>query len=195
MANFKVDVDAVEAAAARGHALDFPHTALSDAIDWFIEALASVFGWLWVILIALIVVNVTLRYLIGTNFIFMEELQWHLYAIGFMLGLGYAVKVDGHVRVDVIAERFSPRTRAWIEFLGLLFFVFPLVWILVSNAVPFVVRAYQLNEVSAAPGGLTHRWLIKSVIIVAFLYLGLAALSRFLRVCAYLFGFPPPRPN
>ncbi len=195
MADFKLDVDAVEAAAARGHALDFPHTAISDAIDRFIVAVASVFNWLWVLLIALIVINVTLRYLFGTNFIFMEELQWHIYAIGFMLGLGYAVKVDGHVRVDVIAERFAPRTRAWIEFLGLLFFVFPLVWILVSNALPFVMRAYQLNEVSAAPGGLTNRWLIKSVIIVAFVYLGLAALSRFLRVCAYLFGIPSPRPS
>jgi TRAP-type mannitol/chloroaromatic compound transport system permease small subunit len=120
-------------------------------------------------------------------------LQWHLYAIGFMLGLGYAVDLDGHVRVDVVAERFGPRTRAWIEFLGLLLIVFPLVWIIVANAIPFVGRAYALNEVSAAPGGLTHRWLIKSVIVIAFVYLGLAALSRFLRVTAYLFGFPAAR--
>jgi TRAP-type mannitol/chloroaromatic compound transport system permease small subunit len=164
-------------------------------IDRFVRGLAAIFNWIWVILIVLIVVNVTLRYVVGTNFIAMEELQWHLYAIGFMLGLGYAVDVDGHVRVDVIAERLSPRKRAWIELLGLVLVVLPLCYIIITNAIPFVERAYSLNEVSAAPGGLPYRWLIKSVIVIAFVYLGLAALSRLLRVTAHLFGFPTPRPN
>ncbi len=195
MSDYRVDLDAVEAAAARGHALDFPQTTISAAIDRFVHGLAAIFNWIWVVLIVLIVVNVTLRYIIGTNFIAMEEMQWHLYAIGFMLGLGYAVQMDGHVRVDVVAERFSPRRRAWIEFLGLLLVVLPLVGIIISNAIPFVERAYTLHEVSAAPGGLPYRWVIKSVIVIAFGYLGLAALSRLLRVSAYLFGFPPPRPD
>lgn len=194
MSPLKVDLDleAVEGAAARGHALDFPQTQISRLIDRVIVGFAAVFNWIWVVLVLLIVVNVTLRYVLGTNFIAMEEMQWHLYAVGFMMGLGYALDNDGHVRVDVVAERFSPRLRAWIEFAGLLLIVFPLVYIIVSYAWPFVTRSHAMNEVSAAPGGLTHRWLIKSVIIVAFLYLGLAALSRFLRVTAYLFGLPRP---
>jgi TRAP-type mannitol/chloroaromatic compound transport system permease small subunit len=194
MSPLKVDLDlnAVESAAARGHALDFPETALSRAIDRVIYAFAGVFNWIWVVLVILIVINVTLRYVLGTNLIAMEELQWHLYAVGFMMGLGYAVDADGHVRVDVIAEKFRPKVRAWIELIGLVFIVLPLVYIIVTYAWPFVTRAYEINEVSAAPGGLTHRWIIKSVIIVAFLYLGLAALSRLLRVTAQLFGFPRP---
>lgn len=185
-----IDLDAVDAAAARGHALDFPCTAPSDAIDRFVVALASVVNWIWVVLILLIVLNVTLRYVIGTNYIAMEELQWHLYAVGFMIGLGFALDQDGHVRVDVVAERLSKRTRAWIELLGLTLLVLPLVAIILYNAWPFVTRAFSLGEVSAAPGGLTHRWIIKSVILVAFCYLGLAAISRLCRVSAYLFGFP-----
>jgi TRAP-type mannitol/chloroaromatic compound transport system permease small subunit len=194
MSPLKVDLDlkAVESAAARGHALDFPETSISRAIDRLIYGLAGVFNWIWVVLVILIVINVTLRYVLGTNLIAMEELQWHLYAIGFMMGLGYAVDADGHVRVDVVAEKFRPKTRAWIELIGLVCIVFPLVYIIVINAWPFVTRAYAINEVSAAPGGLTHRWIIKSVIIVAFAYLGLAALSRLLRVTAYLFGVPRP---
>lgn len=194
MSPLKVDLDlkAVESAAARGHALDFPETALSRAIDRVIVGMASVFNWIWVILVLLIVINVTLRYVLGTNFIAMEEMQWHLFAVGFMMGLGYALDSDGHVRVDVVAEKFSRSARAWIELLGLLLIVFPLVYIIVTYAWPFVTRSYAINEVSAAPGGLTHRWIIKSVIIVAFLYLGLAALSRFLRVTAQLFGVPRP---
>lgn len=196
MSDYKVDLDldAIEAASVRGHALDFPDTAISRVIDRFVRGFAAIFNWIWVLLILLIVVNVTLRYVIGTNFVALEEMQWHLYAIGFLLGLGYAVDLDGHVRVDVLAERFTPRTRAWIELFGLLLFVAPLVYIVIANAIPFAQRAYLLNEVSAAPGGLPYRWAIKSVIILAFAYLGLAAFSRLMRVTAFLFGFPAPRP-
>jgi len=193
MPDFKIDVGVVESAAARGDALDFPHTRLSDAIDRFIVAVAAVINWIWVILIGLIVINVALRYLFGTNFIAMEEAQWHLYAIGFMLGIGFTLQQDGHVRVDVIAERFRRRTRAWIEFLGLGLIVLPLCGIIVSQAFPFVLRAWELNEVSAAPGGLANRWAIKAVIILAFAYLALAAFSRLLRVASFLFGAPPPK--
>jgi TRAP-type mannitol/chloroaromatic compound transport system permease small subunit len=192
MDEIKLDVEAVEAAGARGHALDFPQTRVSAAVDRFIAGVAAVFNWIWVLLIVLIVVNVALRYIVGTNFIAMEEMQWHLYAIGFMLGIGYALQQDGHVRVDVLAERFSPRRRAWIELLGLVLIVLPLVAIILYQGWPFVTRAYELNEVSAAPGGLTHRWAIKSVILLAFVYLGLAAFSRVLRVSSFLFGKPRP---
>lgn len=195
MPDFKVDLDAVEAASARGHALAFPQTTISKAIDAFVTGLAAVFNWIWLILIVLIVVNVLLRYLIGANYIAMEEMQWHLYAVGFLLGLGYAVDLDAHVRVDVLAEHWTPRRRAWIELIGLLVFVIPFVWIVVATAIPFVSRSFALNEVSAAPGGLPYRWVIKAFIIIAFGYLGLAVLSRFLRVCAYLFGVPAPRPD
>ena len=197
MSDYKVDIDldAVEAASVRGHALSFPQTTISKAIDGFVSGLAAVFNWIWLMLIVLIVVNVALRYVAGTNYIAMEELQWHLYAVGFLLGLGYAVDLDAHVRVDVAAEHWAPRRRAWIEFFGILFFLIPFIWIVVENAIPFVSRSYALNEVSAAPGGLPYRWAIKAFIIVAFVYLGLAVLSRFLRVCAYLFGVPAPRPD
>lgn len=189
----KLDLEAVEAAAARGHALDFPRTAISDTLDTIVGAFHFIINWIWVVLILLIVVNVALRYFIGTNYIALEELQWHLFAVGWMIGLAYAVKLDGHVRVDVIAERLRPRTRAWIELLGLLIFVLPLCYIMLTNGWPFVERAWSIDEVSAAPGGLTNRWAIKSVILLAFGLLGLAALSRLLRVSALLFGVPAAR--
>jgi TRAP-type mannitol/chloroaromatic compound transport system permease small subunit len=195
--DFKVDIDldAIEAASVRGHALDFPGNAISSAIDRGVVALAAVFNWIWLLLIVLIVVNVLLRYVAGTNFIAMEELQWHLYAVGFLLGLGYAVSLDGHVRVDVLAEHWPERRRAWIEFFGILLLAFPFVAVVVAEAIPFVSRSYMINEVSAAPGGLKFRWIIKSFIIIAFVYLGFALLARFLRVCTDLFGVPAPRPK
>jgi TRAP-type mannitol/chloroaromatic compound transport system permease small subunit len=186
----EIDLDAIEAAAARGATLDFPDTALSQRIDRFIDLIGEVVHPLWVVLIALIVVNVAMRYALGTNFIAMEEMQWHLYAIGIMFGLGYGVRHDSHIRVDVVAENLSPRRRGWIELLGLTLIMVPLVYVIISNAIPFTTRAFRLAEVSSAPGGLPMRWIIKSVIILAFAYLGLALVSRLLRVSAFLFGHP-----
>jgi TRAP-type mannitol/chloroaromatic compound transport system permease small subunit len=199
MSDAKVDLDldleAIEAASSRGHALEFPRTRASDAIDMIVRGIGGVFNAIWIVLVLLIVTNVVMRYALGTNFIAMEEMQWHLYAIGILIGLGYAVSHDAHVRVDVLAEHFMPRTRAWIEFIGIIVLVAPFILVVITSAIPFVQRSYALNEVSAAPGGLPYRWMIKAVIVVAFAYLGLAFVSRFIRVCTFLFGAYPVRRN
>jgi TRAP-type mannitol/chloroaromatic compound transport system permease small subunit len=191
----ELDVDKVEEAGARGHALSFPRTTASDRLEAIVDVVGKACSWLWVVLIVLIVVNVALRYLVGTNYIAMEELQWHLYAVGFLMALSFAILADGHVRVDVLAERLSLRTRAWIEFLGIVLLILPFVYVVVSYAIPFVQRSWQINEVSAAPGGLTHRWIIKSFIITGFVFIGIAAVARLMRVTAVLFGVPRPKPD
>lgn len=188
-----IDLDAVEQSSSRGHALDFPRTAVSDAIEAALKFLSGFINWIWILLVLVIVVNVVMRYALGVNYVWVEELQWHMYAVGFMIGIGYAVMHDAHVRVDVLANGFSRRTRAVIELLGIVLILLPLAYIIVSYAIPFVERAYIRNEGSSAPGGINHRWVIKSVIIVAFVYLGLAAFARLTRVSAFLFGFPRAR--
>lgn len=189
----ELDVEQVEASSARSHALALPRTAPSDALEKVVEIVGKACSWLWLVLIVLIVVNVALRYVIGSNYIALEEMQWHLYAVGFLMALSFAMLVDGHVRVDVLAERLQLRTRAWIELAGIVLFILPFVYVVVSYAIPFVERAWQIGEVSAAPGGLSHRWIIKSFIITGFAFIGIAALSRLLRVTAYLFGLPRPK--
>ncbi|GGK53474.1 TRAP transporter small permease subunit [Salinarimonas ramus] len=183
-----------EGAAAEAAAFSLPETAISRPIDALVRRIGEAFSWIWAILIVLIVGNVVLRYAIGTNFVALEELQWHLYAIGFMMGLSYTLLYDGHVRVDVVAEKLSHRGRAWVELVGLLLFLAPFVYVVIMDAIPFVERAWRLNETSPAPGGLPARWVSKAVIIVAFGFLGLAAFSRLSRVTAFLFGTPRPRP-
>jgi len=152
-----------------------------------------VINWLWIILVLIIVVNVTMRYALRVNYVWVEEVQWHIYAVGFMFGIGYAILHDAHVRVDVLAANFRLRTRAWIEMLMILLLIFPMVYLIVAYAIPFVEVSYARGERSSAPGGLGHRWAIKAVIVVAFTYIGLAALARLLRVTALLFGLPRPR--
>jgi TRAP-type mannitol/chloroaromatic compound transport system permease small subunit len=192
--HIELDLNKVEDAGARGHALDFPRTWLSDIIEAVLGAIGAVINWIWIVLVLLIVGTVAMRHFVGGNTIGVEEAQWHLYAVGFMIGIGYAVLHDAHVRVDVLAMGFRRRTRAVIELLGIVLLIFPLVWFIVQYAIPFVEIAHRRGEISSSPGGLTHRWAIKAVIVIAFVYLGLAAFARLLRVCAFLFNFPRPRP-
>jgi len=167
-----------------------PRTRLSNVIDHFILRVGHLASWIWVLLIAGIVVNVTLRYVFGRATVWLEELQLYFYAIGFILGLSYALTYDRHVRVDALAERWSPRVRAWVELIGMLVLLLPFSAAILVEAVPYVLTSIELNESSAAPGGLPYTWILKSFIVWGFVLIFLAALSRTLRCTALLFDKP-----
>jgi TRAP-type mannitol/chloroaromatic compound transport system permease small subunit len=176
------------------HHFRLPSTGPSDLLEGIVLRVNYVAAYLWVLLVLVIVFAVTLRYVFGRGSIMLEEIQWHIYGVGFILALSYALVVDRHVRIDVLAERLPVRARAWIELVGLLLFLIPFCLAVIVEAMPFVLRSWQLNEVSAAPGGLPYRWVAKSFIIWGFSLLLLAAIARLLRVTALLFGRPTPRP-
>ena len=164
-----------------------PTTALSRAIDTFLQRLGNGLSWIWVGLIFVIVLNVLLRYVFSEGRIELEEIQWHLYSTGFMFGLSYAFQADVHIRVDVLHERFSPELKAWIDLYGILLFVLPFTALMLIYGIPFVVDSYQTKEVSQSPGGLELRWLIKSVLVLGFSFLSLAAFARLTRLWSFLF--------
>ena len=126
-----------------------------------------------------IVLNVVMRYAFGEGRVEFEEIQWHLYAVGFLVGLATCMSSDNHIRVDVFHERMSLKWQAWIELYGLLLMFFP-----------FVEYSFAIDEISDAPGGLPYRWMIKSVLPISMILLILAGLGRLLRVTSYLFGSP-----
>lgn len=170
--------------------MDLPETVLSRIVDPWLERIGRWTSWLWVILLAIIVLNVLLRYAFGEGRVEFEEIQWHLYSAGFLLSLGYALQTDAHIRVDVLHERFSPTLKAWVEFYGILLFLLPFIALMLIFSVPFVITAYELGEISNAPGGLPYRWAIKAMLPVGFSLLALAAISRLSRVWRFLFSAP-----
>lgn len=194
MAEIKIDLDKVEDAVTHSSsAVQYPRTLPSDILEGIVSFFGKLFAWIWVPLMLLVVGNVVLRYVVGTNIIALEEMQWHLFAAGFMIGLSYCFLHDGHVRVDVLAEHFRPRTRAAIEVFFTVAFFLPFCYFILQYAWPFVERSYRINEVSAAPGGLPMRWIIKSFIIYAFVLLAMAGVARLIRAVSLLTGFPRPR--
>lgn len=180
-------------AEAAGHppaAAQLPHTAFSRAVGRVVSAVGEVASWLWLLLVAVIVVQVTMRYVFGQGSIMLEELQWHVYGVGFLLALSFCTMADRNVRIDVLAERWSLRTRSMIEAAGLLLFLLPFCAAVILETVKLAHTAWELGEISAAPGGLSHRWLIKAAIPLGFGFLTLAALARLSRCTALLFGVP-----
>lgn len=171
-----------------------PETRFSRAVDGALLRLGELTSWLWLVLLAVVVVSVTLRYVFGEGRIELEELQWHVYALGFLVALSLGVATDDHVRVDVIHERMPVRWQAWVEIYGTLLLLLPFVSLVLVFSVPFVAASFAVGEVSQAPGGLPLRWLIKAALPVAFGILGLAALARLSRATAFLFHMPRPLP-
>jgi TRAP-type mannitol/chloroaromatic compound transport system permease small subunit len=165
-----------------------PHTAFSRRVEPLLAKVGQWVSWVWLALLGIIVANVVLRYAFGEGRIEFEEIQWHLYSVGFLVGLSYATQADVHIRVDVLHERFPPRLKAWVELYGILLFLLPFITLILVFSVPFVMQSYSYSEVSQAPGGLPLRWLIKSALPLGFALLLLAAISRLTRVWALLFG-------
>lgn len=150
-------------------------------IDRFILHLGRAAAWLNLLLVAVILLQVVLRYVFHNGQVALEELMWHLYATAFMLGLSYALVTDQHVRVDLLHERLSVRARAWVEVLGIVFLLLPFAWVVFDHSLDWLAASYRVNESSENPTGLPYRWLIKSLVPASFGLLLLAAISRLWR--------------
>jgi len=174
------------------HHTEFPTTWLSQVMDGVVSAIGKSAAWLWVVVTGIIIYAVVGRYAFGLGSVTLEEVQWHLAGAGWLLGLGYTLVTDDHVRVDVLHERFSLKGQAWIELFGLIFLLLPFLGLAVYEMVPYAYSSWQQGETSSAPAGLPHRWVLKAVLALSFVLLILAAVSRLLKVTALLFGFPAP---
>ncbi len=154
--------------------------------DGIIRRIGHYFSWLNAILVLVIIVQVFLRYVMGMGLVVLEELQWHLYAVGIMFGLSYCVVQDSHIRLDVLHDNYSQRTKEWIELLGNLLLLLPIITIILIHSWDFLKESWMVGERSDSPLGLPARYFIKSFLISGFGLLALATLSRTVRSVAYL---------
>lgn len=167
-----------------------PTAALPDAIDKWILRSGRFFSWANVLLIAVTVLQVVLRYGFGRGLVMLEELEWHLYAIAFMFGLSYALTTNSHVRVDLLQVKFSRRTQEWIDLVGHIFLLLPFVIACLYYGWEFFQSSWIANERSDAPLGLPWRWLIKSVIPISMAMLGAATISKIVRAISIIRSRP-----
>jgi TRAP-type mannitol/chloroaromatic compound transport system permease small subunit len=127
------------------------------------------------------------RYIFNQPTNAMAEAQWYLYAAVFMLGGGYGLLQNAHVRIDAMAHRFSPRTRNWIDVIGIVVFLFPLCAMMISMGWPLLAQAFVSGEMSFNPGGLI-RWPVYALIPLGFVFLAIQGVSELIKRLDFLFG-------
>lgn len=173
------------------HHTELPRTALSNALDSTIRWIGYSASWFcWVSLVAIIVVNVAMRYVIGEGKIYFEEAQSFIYALGFLIGLSFCAESDSHIRIDIFHDRFRLRTKAWIDFLGILFLWIPYVLVILIYSPKLISYSLEVGERSASPGGLPFPYYTvwKSFMFIGYALLLVAAVSRLIRASALIFG-------
>lgn len=150
------------------------------AVDGLSEHTGRLVAWLVLALVLVVVYDVVMRYLFAAGSVALQELEWHLFSIIFLLGAAYTLKQDGHVRVDVLyhSQRLGDRHRAWINLLGSLLLLAPFCLVVILASWPFVHDAFVHGEGSPDPGGLPHRWLLKAAIPLGFALLLLQGLAE-----------------
>ena len=166
--------------------LQLEHIPITKKIDKFVTNVGEIFNWFWVILVAVILINVILRYVFRNGMIELEELQWHLYCIGWLVGLSSTYIVDSHVRVDVLSERLSYRKKLWFELFGILILFLPFVILVLYYAVPFFELSWASSERSTSANGLPARWFVKGFLVISFFLLLISGFSRILRIITTL---------
>jgi TRAP-type mannitol/chloroaromatic compound transport system permease small subunit len=152
--------------------------AYINSIDKLNEKIGSLTSWLTALLVLVVSYDVFVRYLIGESSVGLQEFEWHLFALIFLLSAAYTLKIDDHVRVDVFYTKFSPRKQAWVNFLGSIIFLIPFCIIVIIASKDFVSLSFRINETSPDAGGLPARYILKAFIPISFFLLLLQGIAR-----------------
>ena len=156
-------------------------------LDKLMDLIGGIAAIAMILMLLNVFYDVLMRYFFKNSSIGMQEMEWHLFAVVFLFGMAYALKEDGHVRVDMFYERMSPKKQALINMIGAFIFIVPFALIIINSGYAFALDAYELEEISGDPGGLTDRWIVKSAIATSFVFLLISTLSFVLRNGAVLF--------
>ena len=169
--------------------------ASSFALVRWLDAIAEFTGnttaWLTGIMVLIACIVVGLRHLFDIGSIALQESVTYMHAMVFMLGAAYTLKRGGHVRVDIVYRRMSPRKRAWVDALGSLLFTLPLMIFIGWGSWEFVQESWRIHEGSTDSGGIGGVYLLKSLLPVMAVSVSLQAIAELLRSLLVLMNITP----
>ena len=161
--------------------------AFSSAVDWLNERI----GWIadWLVLLACVVsaANAASRYAFSISSNAFLEIQWYMFAGIVLLGAPYTLKMNEHVRVDLIYASVSERTQLWIDAIGILLFLLPVMVFLIWISWPYFWVSFKSGEGSSNAGGLIL-WPVKALIPLGFVLMLLQGISELIKRIAALRG-------
>jgi TRAP-type mannitol/chloroaromatic compound transport system permease small subunit len=161
-----------------------------DRVDRAVDLVGRAASWLTLVIVVLMAVDVLLRYAFSIGSVWAQELEWHLLSPLVLFGMTYALQKGDHVRVDIFYARYSPRMQAAVDVFASLM-ALGMAVLVIRYSITFVQQSYAINEISADPGGLTHRWVLKALIPVGFAMFGLQAAAQGVRAALRFRGTAP----
>jgi len=164
--------------------------ALSRAIDALSTRVGKAVIWLVLAAVVISAGNAIVRKAFDYSSNAWLEVQWYLFSGVFLLAAAYTLLRNEHIRIDVVAGRFSRRTQTWIDVIGTVFFLLPMVALVLYESWPWFVRAWVSKEISASAGGLIL-WPAKILVPIGFVLLGLQGISELIKRIAFLRGLGP----
>lgn len=162
--------------------------ALCGWIDTLNAWVGRMVSWVTALVVVVVFTDVVMRYALGISFVFTQELEWHLFAFIFLMGAGYTLQQDGHVRVDILYQRMSPKQQAWVNLLGVIFFLLPGCYLVISTSLGFAQKSFAVLEGSPDPGGIPYRFILKSCVPAGFILIALQGISLGLKSLLTILG-------
>ena len=150
-------------------------------IDKITDTISKFTALILVLLVSLILYDATARYLFSSGSTALQELEWHFFDVIILLSIAYTLKHNAHVRVDIFYANFSPKTQTLVNILSIVFFILPLSFLIAYIGVGFVELSFAQNEASSDPGGLSHRWIVKSLMPLSFALVALQGVSELMK--------------
>lgn len=155
---------------------------LINSIESLVEAIGRGAGYINLLLIAVIVIDISLRALFSLTGAWVIELEWHLFSVIFLLGIPYALQQDKHVRVDLFYEKFRDSDQRLVNIVGTIFFLLPWAAVLFYTGFYYASEAYHAGETSPNPNGIPYFFPIKAMIPIAAGLLFLQGITTVLKV-------------
>ena len=164
-----------------------PLLKLSQLIDTINERIGKGAFWLVLVMTIISAGNASVRFIFNYSSNGLLEIQWYLFAAIFLLCSPYTLQKNEHVRIDVLSGKLSPRGLAIIDIIGTIFFLLPMVCLVLWMSVPLVIDSFHISEMSANAGGLI-RWPVKALLPLGFTLLALQGFSELIKRIAFLQG-------
>ncbi|WP_020675411.1 TRAP transporter small permease subunit [Geopsychrobacter electrodiphilus] len=159
-------------------------------IDLLNEGIGNAVSWLTAGLVLVVCYDVVTRYVFNYSSVAAQELEWHIFAVIFLIGAAYTLKHEGHVRVDVFYTLLSPRGKAFVDLIGGLLFLIPFSLLIIWSSQSFISMSWSVMESSPDPGGLPYRFLLKAMIPTSSVLVLLQGIAMTLRAFFTLINRP-----
>lgn len=163
---------------------------LSGLVDTINERIGQAMTWLILLVVLISAGNAVFRFAFNLSSNAMLEIQWYLFSAIFLFAAAYVLKKNEHIRIDVIAGRYSERGQNWIDVFGIIVFLLPMTGMIAWLSWPVFMNAWNSGEISSNPGGLI-RWPVRLMVPIGFALLTLQALSELIKRLAFLTGHGP----